>query len=78
MTMRCPKSKFPIGIIFVSSSNHFFYEFQLIIHVIQGLSLSTASLVLDSCLVKSKIIFDLDFSNFKRFILCGTLAFGLQ
>ena len=36
--MWCPKSKFPIGIIVL-------YVYDLSVHVIQGLSLSTASLV---------------------------------
>ncbi len=37
VSMRCPKSRFPIGIIV--------FELELIIFVIQGLTLSTASLV---------------------------------
>ena len=37
--MRCPKFKFPTGIIVL-------YEYDLNVHVIQGLSLSTASLVM--------------------------------
>ena len=38
VSMRCPKSRFPIGIIV-------FDELELIIFVSQGLTLSTASLV---------------------------------
>ena len=38
VSMRCPKSKFPIGIIVLDEHKSF-------VHGIQGLSLSTASLV---------------------------------
>ena len=45
--MRCPKSNFPIMILV-------FYEYDFIVHVIQGLTLSTASLVyLSKSMIKS-------------------------
>ena len=50
--MTCPMSRFPIGVIV-------FDELELILYVSQGLTLSTASLVLNiySCLILHNILY---------------------